>query len=70
MMKFRTRVLALISNGGSFVLCAFDNVLDVQFWKLSTVDLCEIAFNSVYQSGFSHGMSDRHVTRARVCYVL
>lgn len=26
----------------------------VQVWKLSACDLCEIARNSVYQSGFSH----------------
>lgn len=25
-----------------------------QVWKLSTCDLCEIARNSVLQSGFSH----------------
>lgn len=26
----------------------------VQVWKLSACDLCEIARNSVYHSGFSH----------------
>ena len=25
-------------------------------WKLSSCDLCEIARNSVYQSGFSHAL--------------
>jgi hypothetical protein len=27
-----------------------------QAWKLSSCDLCEIAQNSVYQSGFSHAL--------------
>lgn len=27
-----------------------------QLWKLSSCDLCEIARNSVYQSGFSHAL--------------
>lgn len=30
------------------------SVLLYQVWKLSSCDLCEIARNSVYQSGFSH----------------
>lgn len=25
-----------------------------QVWKLSSVDMCELAKNSVYMSGFSH----------------
>ena len=28
----------------------------LQVWKLSSCDLCEIARNSVYQSGFSHAL--------------
>jgi len=28
----------------------------MQVWKLSSCDLCEIARNSVYQSGFSHAL--------------
>ncbi|ONK69984.1 uncharacterized protein A4U43_C05F29000 [Asparagus officinalis] len=27
-----------------------------QFWKVSACDICEIAMNSVYQSGFSHAL--------------
>ncbi|RHN46486.1 putative AMP deaminase [Medicago truncatula] len=27
-----------------------------KLWKLSSCDLCEIARNSVYQSGFSHAL--------------
>jgi hypothetical protein len=30
--------------------------LPSQVWKLSACDLCEIARNSVYQSGFSHAL--------------
>lgn len=30
--------------------------LPLQVWKLSSCDLCEIARNSVYQSGFSHAL--------------
>lgn len=32
------------------------NGLSLQVWKLSSCDLCEIARNSVYQSGFSHAL--------------
>lgn len=31
-------------------------VVFFQLWKLSSCDLCEIARNSVYQSGFSHAL--------------
>jgi hypothetical protein len=31
-------------------------VILFQLWKLSACDLCEIARNSVYQSGFSHAL--------------
>ena len=34
--------------------------LFLQVWKLSSCDLCEIARNSVYQSGFSHALKVRH----------
>lgn len=30
--------------------------IHLQVWKLSACDLCEIARNSVYQSGFSHAL--------------
>ncbi|KAK2980025.1 hypothetical protein RJ640_020051 [Escallonia rubra] len=30
-------------------------------WKLSSCDLCEIALNSVYQSGFSHAMKSHWI---------
>uniref|UniRef100_A0A7N2LB25 AMP deaminase n=1 Tax=Quercus lobata TaxID=97700 RepID=A0A7N2LB25_QUELO len=33
-----------------------------QVWKLSACDLCEIARNSVYQSGFSHSAKVRDLT--------
>lgn len=32
------------------------NIIISQVWKLSSCDLCEIARNSVYQSGFSHAL--------------
>lgn len=32
-------------------------------WKLSSCDLCEIARNSVYQSGFSHAMKSHWIGR-------
>jgi len=32
-----------------------------QLWKLSTCDLCEIARNSVLQSGFSHQVKSHFV---------
>lgn len=31
-----------------------ESIILLQVWKLSSCDLCEIARNSVYQSGFSH----------------
>lgn len=34
----------------------------LQVWKLSSCDLCEIARNSVYQSGFSHALKVRNHT--------
>jgi AMP deaminase len=35
------------------------DILHLQVWKLSSCDLCEIARNSVYQSGFSHALKVR-----------
>lgn len=40
-----------ISLGHSYIAYGSHNL---QVWKLSSCDLCEIARNSVYQSGFSH----------------
>ncbi|KAI4968405.1 hypothetical protein ZWY2020_058060 [Hordeum vulgare] len=34
-----------------------------QLWKLSSCDLCEIARNSVYQSGFSHRLKSHWIGR-------
>ncbi|XP_078435283.1 AMP deaminase, putative / myoadenylate deaminase [Wolffia australiana] len=33
-------------------------------WKLSSTDICEIARNSVYQSGFSHALKSHWIGRA------
>lgn len=41
-------LFSVIANGH----CLINDILQV--WKLSACDLCEIARNSVYQSGFSH----------------
>lgn len=49
----------IVSAGSLFFL--FYVILPFQVWKLSSCDLCEIARNSVYQSGFSHA--------AKVCYM-
>lgn len=37
----------------------FIKASSLQVWKLSSCDLCEIARNSVYQSGFSHALKVR-----------
>lgn len=37
-------------------LTQFPQLFSLQVWKLSSCDLCEIARNSVYQSGFSHAL--------------
>jgi hypothetical protein len=41
----------------------------LQVWKLSACDLCEIARNSVYQSGFSHATKVRNLTNSNLQFV-
>jgi len=41
-----------------------------QLWKLSSCDLCEIARNSVYQSGFSHRLKVKLLIYMAVCFAL
>ena len=41
-----------------------------QLWKLSSCDLCEIARNSVYQSGFSHRLKVNLLIYMAVCFAL
>lgn len=49
------RNICVLSNLSFF----FASVLLNQVWKLSSCDLCEIARNSVYQSGFPHAAKVR-----------
>lgn len=41
-----------------FICCLL--ISSFQVWKLSACDLCEVARNSVYQSGFSHAAKVRN----------
>jgi len=38
-----------------------------QVWKLSSVDMCELARNSVLMSGFSHKVADFFHTIYNLC---
>ena len=40
--------------------------IPLQVWKLSSCDLCEIARNSVYQSGFSHALKVHFLSVFRI----
>ena len=37
-----------------------------QVWKLSSVDMCELARNSVLMSGFSHEVCERKYVNIRI----
>jgi len=54
-MKFLSIHPFLLGFSYIYVLTEDDNWI-FQVWKLSACDLCEIARNSVYQSGFSHAL--------------
>ncbi|WCJ19911.1 AMP deaminase [Euphorbia peplus] len=46
----------LSNNSFLSVVAEMVKIFSLQEWKLSSCHLCEIARNSVYQSGFSHAL--------------
>lgn len=66
---------ACLFKGWSNIRLTFPGVIYIllkcalQVWKLSACDLCEIARNSVYQSGFSHEAKviEKNVGISRFC---